>query len=143
MDLTLAILKPDCIKKKLIGKVIDFIESKGFRIICMKMVHLNRREAKEFYAIHREHSFFNDLISFMTSGPCIPMVLEKKNAVSEFRRVIGATNPKEAEKGTLRELFADNVQENIIHGSDSTENSKKEIAFFFTQTQIIDNIENK
>lgn len=137
MDLTLAILKPDCVRRKLTGKAIDFIESKGFETLCMKKVKLDRAQAEAFYAIHKGKNFFNDLILFMTSGPCIPMVLQKEEAVTEFREIIGATDPKKAKKGTLRKLYADNVQENIIHGSDSMENAKKEIAFFFPLTEII------
>ena len=142
MSLTLAILKPDCIKRKLIGKVIDFIESKGFRIVCMKMIRMNRNQAEAFYDIHKGRPFFSDLIRFMTSGSCIPMVLEKKDAVAEFRKIIGATDPDKAEEGTLRRYYADNVQENIVHGFDSLESSKKEIAFFFSPTQIIENLED-
>jgi len=136
-DLTLAILKPDCVRRKLTGKVIDFIESKGFQIISMKKVKLDRAQAEAFYAIHKNKNFFNDLVLFMTSGPCIPMVLQKNEAVTEFREIIGNTDPKNAKEGTLRRLYADNIQENAIHGSDSVENAKKEIAFFFPLIEII------
>lgn len=137
MNLTLAILKPDCVKRKLTGKAIDFIESNGFQIISMKKIKLDRAQAEAFYAIHKSKNFFNDLIMFMTSGPCIAMVLKKNEAVSEFREIIGSTDPKNAKEGTLRRLYADNVQENVIHGSDSVENAKKEIAFFFPLIEII------
>ncbi|RKY55411.1 MAG: nucleoside-diphosphate kinase [Candidatus Neomarinimicrobiota bacterium] len=136
-DLTLAILKPDCVRRKLTGKVIDFIESKGFQIISMKKVKLDRAQAEAFYAIHKNKNFFNDLVLFMTSGPCIPMILQKNEAVTEFREIIGNTDPKNAKEGTLRRLYADNIQENAIHGSDSVENAKKEIAFFFPLIEII------
>jgi len=137
VNLTLAILKPDCVRRKLTGKAIDFIESKGFQIISMKKVKLDRAQAEAFYAIHKSKNFFNDLILFITSGPCIAMVLKKDEAVSEFREIIGSTDPKNAKEGTLRRLYADNVQENVIHGSDSVENAKKEIAFFFPLIEII------
>ena len=139
MDLTLAILKPDCVRRNLIGKSIDFIQSKGFRIICMKMLRLSQNQAEGFYAVHKERPFFNDLIEFMTSGTCVPMVIGKENAIQEFRDVIGATDPAKAKEGTLRNMYADNVQENIVHGSDSDENAKKEIAFFFSLGEIIKN----
>ncbi len=137
MDLTLAILKPDCVRRKLTGKAIDFIESKGFQIISIKKVKLDKAQAEAFYAIHKSKNFFADLIRFMTSGPCIPMVLKKDKAVTEFREIIGSTDPKNAKEGTLRRLYADNVQENVIHGSDSIESAKKEIAFFFSLIEII------
>ncbi len=136
---TLAILKPDCIQKGLVGKVIDHLISKDFRIVAMKMTRLNRESAGEFYAVHKERSFYSDLLDFMTECEVIPIVLEKENAVSELRKVIGATDPAEAEEGTVRKLYADNKQNNIIHASDSDENAKIEIAFFFSKKDIIDN----
>lgn len=137
MNKTLAILKPDCIGRNLTGKVIDFILSNGFYIRAIKMIHLTKIEAEEFYAIHKGKPFFNDLISFMTSGPCIPLVLEKNNAVQSFRETIGATDPSKAADNTLRKLYAESIQRNTVHGSDSDKNSQKEIAFFFSLMEIM------
>ncbi len=136
---TLAILKPDCVQKQLIGKVIDHLLNAGFRIVAMKMTHLSRESAGEFYAVHKERPFYPDLIDFMTESEVVPMILEKENAVADLRETIGATDPAEAEEGTVRKLYAENKQNNIIHASDSEENAKIEIAFFFSQKEIIDN----
>ena len=100
------------------------------------MIHMNEREAGGFYAVHRERPFFNDLVEFMTSGPCVPMVLEKDNAVADFRKLIGATNPEQAEEGTVRKLYAESIQNNAIHGSDSDENALIEASYFFSQLEI-------
>jgi len=135
---TLAILKPDCVRKNLIGQVIEKITEAGFEIKALKMVKLTKDTAGGFYEVHKERPFFNDLLNFMTSGPCVPMVLEKENAVAEFRKLIGATNPEEAEEGTIRKLFADNVEQNIVHGSDSDENAAKEIAHFFSRKELLE-----
>ncbi|MCK4715804.1 MAG: nucleoside-diphosphate kinase [Candidatus Marinimicrobia bacterium] len=137
MNKTLAILKPDCIGRNLTGKVIDFILFNGFCIRAIKMIHLTKVEAEGFYAIHKGKPFFNELINFMTSGTCIPMVLEKNNAVQSFRETIGATDPSKAADNTLRKLYAESVQRNIVHGSDSDKNSQKEIAFFFSLMEIM------
>ena len=136
---TLAILKPDCVQKGLIGKVIDHLLTAGFRIIAMKMTHLTRESAGEFYAVHKERPFYPELLDFMTECEVVPMILEKENAVADLRNVIGATDPAEAEAGTIRKLYADNKQNNIIHASDSDENSTIESAFFFSTKEIIDN----
>ncbi|MBL7067030.1 MAG: nucleoside-diphosphate kinase [Candidatus Marinimicrobia bacterium] len=136
MNKTLAILKPDCTGRNLTGKVIDFILSNGFCIRAMKMVHLTKVEAEGLYAIHKGKPFFSELINFMTSGPCIPMVLEKNDAVQSFRETIGATDPSKAADNTLRKLYAESVQRNIVHGSDSDKNAQKEIAFFFSLMEI-------
>ncbi|MEW6506898.1 MAG: nucleoside-diphosphate kinase [Bacteroidota bacterium] len=135
---TLAILKPDCVRKELIGKVISQIQSAGFRILGLKMVRLTEDTAKGFYEVHKERQFFKDLISYMTSGPCLPIVLEKENAVEEFRKLIGATDPAKAEEGTIRKLYAENIQENIVHGSDSNENAMKEISHFFSRRELLE-----
>jgi len=137
LERTLAILKPDCVKKNLIGAVISHITESGFRIISMRQILLTAATAEGFYDVHRERPFFNDLVSFMSSGPCVPIVLEKENAVADFRRVIGATDPLEAEAGTVRKLYADSKGENIIHGSDSVENAKIEISYFFSSRDLI------
>ncbi|MEW6195099.1 MAG: nucleoside-diphosphate kinase [Bacteroidota bacterium] len=135
---TLAILKPDCVRKNLIGKVISHIQDAGFKVRAMKMVKLTPDAAKGFYEVHKERPFFNDLITYMTSGPCVPIALEKENAVEDFRKLIGATDPKNANEGTIRKLYADNIQENIVHGSDSNENAAKEISHFFSRKEILE-----
>lgn len=139
MSRTLAILKPDCVRKNLIGKVISHIQDAGFKILAMKMIHLTEDSAKGFYEIHKERPFFNELIAYMTSGPCVPIALEKENAVEDFRKIIGATDPAKAEEGTIRKLYAENIQENIVHGSDSDENAAKEISHFFSRKEILEN----
>jgi nucleoside-diphosphate kinase len=136
---TLTILKPDCVQKRLIGKVIDHLLNAGFKIVAMKMLHLTRQSAGEFYAVHKERPFFPDLLDFMTESEVVPMILEKDNAITDLRKTIGATDPAEAEEGTVRKLYAENKQNNIIHASDSEENAKIEISFFFSQKEIIDN----
>jgi nucleoside-diphosphate kinase len=136
---TLTILKPDCVQKGLVGKVIDHLLSAGFRIVALKMTRLSRASAGEFYAVHKERPFYPDLLDFMTECEVVPMILEKENAVTELRKVIGATDPAEAEEGTVRKLYAENKQNNIIHASDSDENAEIESAFFFSKKDIIDN----
>jgi len=136
---TLAILKPDCVRKNLIGEVIRRIQEAGFNIRALKMVRLNQREAEGFYAVHSERPFFGELTTFMSSGPCVPIVLEKNNAVADFRALIGATNPAEADEGTIRKAFADSVGENMVHGSDSAENGSMEANYFFPEHTIVNN----
>lgn len=137
MERTLAILKPDCVRKNLIGEVITHITKAGFRIVAMRMVQLSEATAGGFYEVHRERPFFADLVKFMSSGPCVPIALEKENAVADFRTVIGATDPAEAAEGTVRKLYADSKGENIVHGSDSVENARIEISYFFTGSELI------
>lgn len=139
VERTLAILKPDCVRKNLIGEVIRRIQEAGFTIVAMKLTRLTKETAGGFYAVHRERPFFDELVDFMSSGPCVPMVLEKENAVEDFRKLIGATNPAQAEEGTIRRFFADSVGENIVHGSDSVENGKIEAAYFFAESEIVAN----
>ncbi len=136
MEQTLSIIKPDAVAKGVIGKILDRFESNGLRIAAMKKVQLSRKDAQEFYAVHKERPFFNDLVDFMISGPVVVSVLEGENAVAKNRELMGATNPKEAEPGTIRADFAENIDANAVHGSDSLENAKKEIAFFFSQREI-------
>lgn len=136
---TLAIIKPDAIQNRLTGKIIGHILDSGFDIIAMKKIHISVAEAKEFYEIHKEKPFYSDLVSFMTSGPCVVLTLQKEEAVETWRNSIGATDPSEASPGTIRNLYADNVQNNAVHGSDSDENAIKEIAFFFSTNEIITN----
>jgi len=137
IERTLTILKPDCVRKELTGEVIQRIQKAGFSIVAMKMVRLTETTAGGFYAVHRERPFFADLVQFMSSGPCVPMILEKENAVADFRRLIGATNPEEAEQGTIRAEFADSLSENIVHGSDSVENGRLEAAYFFSESEVV------
>lgn len=139
VERTLTILKPDCVRKELIGEVTRRIQEAGFKIVAMKMTRLTRDTAGGFYAVHKERPFYDELCEFMSSGPCVPMILEKANAIEDFRKLIGATNPEEANEGTIRAEFADSVGENIIHGSDSVENGKKEAAFFFTEAEVVAN----
>lgn len=136
---TLAILKPDCIRRNLAGKVLDNLLDAGFKIVALKMVKLTKETAGEFYAVHNERPFYNDLLVFMTETKVIPIILEKQNAVTELRKTIGATDPAEAEDGTIRKLYAENKQNNIIHASDSVENANIEISFFFSAKEIIEN----
>ena len=135
---TLAILKPDCVRKNLIGKVVSQIQEAGFKVSGLKMVHLTQDSAKGFYEVHSERPFFNDLIAYMTSGPCVPIALEKENSVEDFRKLIGATDPTKAAEGTIRKLYAESIQENIVHGSDSDENAAKEISHFFTRKELLE-----
>ncbi len=139
VERTLTILKPDCVRKELIGDVTRMIQKAGFKIRAMKLIKLSLAEAEGFYAVHRARPFFGELTEFMSSGPCVPMVLEKENAVADFRTLIGATNPAQAAEGTIRKLFADSVGENIIHGSDSAENAGIEAAYFFPEYEIVSN----
>ena len=136
-NMTLAIIKPDAVGKRFTGKIIDHILSTGFDIAAMKKIHMTTEEAQGFYAVHKERPFFNDLVEFMTSGSCIIAALKKENAVEAWRETIGATNPVEADEGTIRKLYAESVQNNAVHGSDSDENAVKEIAFFFSSDEIL------
>ena len=137
MQQTLSIIKPDAVKKNVIGKIIDRFESNGLRIAAMKKVQLSKKDAEQFYAVHSERPFFADLVEFMTSGPVVVMVLEGEDAVAKNRQLMGATNPKEAEPGTIRADFADSIDANAVHGSDSLENAKIEIEFFFARREIL------
>jgi len=140
---TLAILKPDCVQRNLIGKVIDHLLDAGFKIIAMKMTRLDRLSAAEFYAVHKERPFYPNLLDFMTESEVVPMILEKENAVAELRKTIGNTDPAEADEGTVRKRFAENKQNNIIHASDSTENARHESSFFFSKKEILNNQTSK
>jgi nucleoside-diphosphate kinase len=137
VERSLAILKPDCVRKHLQGEVIARIQKAGFKILSMKQVCLTKETAGAFYAVHKGRPFYDGLVEFMSSGACMPLALEKENAVSDFRKLIGATDPKEAADGTIRKLFADNKGENIVHGSDSPENGKIEVAFFFSERELV------
>ena len=133
---TLSIIKPDAVAKNLIGKIYSKFEENGLKIIAAKMKHLSLAEAAGFYAVHRERPFFNDLVKFMTSGPVIIQVLEGVNAVEKHRDVMGATDPKKAAAGTIRAEFANSIDENAVHGSDSQENAAIEISYFFSYTEL-------
>ena len=136
---TFAIIKPDAVKNGYTGKIYDRILQAGFNILSAKLLKMTNEQAEGFYNVHRERPFFNDLVAFMTSGPCMVLALEKSNAVAAWRETIGATNPDEAKENTIRKDFASNVQENAVHGSDSDENAEKEIAFFFTDAELLTN----
>ena len=130
-NITFTMLKPDSVSKGNIGKIIDKIIQDGFKIIAMKYTRLSTEDASKFYSIHSERPFFGDLISYITSGPIVAAVLKKENAVEDFRKLIGSTNPEEAEEGTIRKKYASSIEANAIHGSDSDENAQIEIDFFF------------
>ena len=136
MESTLSIIKPDAVAKNVIGKIVDRFESNGLRIAAMKKIQLSEADAKAFYAVHASRPFYGELVSFMISGPVVVMVLEGKDAVAKNRDLMGATNPKEAAKGTIRADFAQSIDANAVHGSDSLENAKNEIAFFFAAREI-------
>jgi nucleoside-diphosphate kinase len=136
MDRTLAIIKPDAIQGRRAGKILANLEGAGFRIRALRMARLSEAEAGEFYAVHRERPFYPSLVRFMTSGPVIPLVLEAEGAVARLRQVIGATDPAQAEEGTIRKLYAESKERNAIHASDSPENAALEIAFFFTGQEL-------
>ena len=134
---TLAIVKPDAFGAGKAGKILAHIEAAGFKIVAARVTHLSDAEAGEFYAVHRERPFYGSLTKFMTSGPCMPVVLEKADAVAAFRKTIGATDPAEAEAGTIRKLFAESKERNAIHASDSDENAQRESRFFFSDTELL------
>ncbi len=136
MEQTLSIIKPDAVAKNVIGEIYTRFEKADLKIIKAMMVHLSKEEAEGFYAVHKERPFFNDLVSFMTSGPVMVQVLEGENAVSRHREIMGATNPKEADAGTIRADFAETIDANAVHGSDSLESAAREIAYFFEANEI-------
>ena len=136
IERTISIIKPDAVSKNVIGKIYDRFERNGLKIVAAKMKHLTREEAKAFYAVHKERPFFNDLVAFMVSGPVMVQVLEGENAVAKHREIMGATNPENALEGTIRKDFANDTSENAVHGSDSLENAKIEIDFFFNPEEI-------
>ena len=137
MERTFAIIKPDAVERNLIGKILERIESNGFRIAAMKKIQLSKAQAEGFYYVHKERPFFGSLTEFMCSGPVVLLVLEKEGAISAWRDLMGATNPEEAGAGTIRKDFALNIEKNSTHGSDSAENAVFEISYFFSATEII------
>ncbi len=136
LERTISIIKPDAVAKNVIGQIYARFEQAGLKVVAAKMKQLSRQEAEGFYAVHRERPFFNALVEFMASGPVMIQVLEGENAVAKNRELMGATNPKDAEKGTIRADFADSIDANAVHGSDSQENAAIEIAYFFPQTDV-------
>ena len=134
---TLAIIKPDAFGAGKAGKIIAHLEGQGFAVRAARVMRLTSAQAEEFYAVHRERPFYRSLVTFMTSGPCLPLVLEKANAVTAYRDAIGATDPAEAKPGTVRELFAESKERNAVHGSDSDENAEREARFFFSDTELL------
>jgi len=139
IERTLAILKPDCVRKHLQGAVLARLQKAGFRVLGMKMIRLSPIAAGAFYGVHRGKPFYDGLVAFMSSGACMPVALEKENAVADFRTLIGATDPKDAAPGTIRKDYADSKGENIVHGSDSPENGTIEVAFFFSEKELAEN----
>ena len=136
---TFAIIKPDAVRNGNTGKIYDRILKADFKILCAKLLRMTIGQAEGFYAIHKKRPFFNELTEFMSSGACMVLALEKDDAVNQWRKTIGATNPDDADLGTIRKDFATNVQENAVHGSDSNENAEKEIGFFFSHSELIAN----
>ena len=136
VEQTLSIIKPDATERNLIGKIVARFEEEGLNPVAMRMVHLSEKEAQGFYAVHSDKPFFDELVEFMTRSPVVVMALEGENAIKRNREIMGATNPDDADEGTLRALYADSIGENKVHGSDSPENAKKEINYFFSDVQV-------
>ena len=137
MERTFAIIKPDAVERNLIGKILERIESNGFKIAGMKKTQLSKKEAQGFYYVHKERPFFDSLTEFMCSGPVVLLVLEKENAITAWRDLMGATNPEDAKEGTIRKDFALNIEKNSTHGSDSAENAAYELSYFFSETEVL------
>jgi nucleoside-diphosphate kinase len=140
LERTLSIIKPDAVGKNVIGKIISRFEDANLQVVAARMAQLSRAQAEGFYEVHKERPFFKDLVSFMISGPVLIQVLQGENAVAKNREIMGATNPKDAAPGTVRKDFADSIDENAVHGSDSLENAKNEIAFFFKAEEVCDRV---
>jgi nucleoside-diphosphate kinase len=134
---TLAIIKPDALGSAKAGEIVAHLEGAGFRIVAARVLHLSSAQAEAFYEVHRERPFFPSLTKFMTSGPCMPMILEREDAVAALRETIGATDPAEAAQGTVRKLYAESKERNAIHASDSDENAERETSFFFSEAEVI------
>jgi len=135
--ITFAIIKPDAVKNNYVGKIYNHILEKKFKILSAKLIKMSKFQAEQFYLVHKDRPFYEELTSFMSSGKCMVLALEKENAVESWRNVIGATNPEEAKDGTIRKLYASSLGENAVHGSDSNENAEKEITFFFCKSELI------
>jgi len=136
MERTLAIIKPDAVSKNVAGEIIAMIQKAGFKILGMKQTKLSVAQAQAFYEIHKERPFYHDLVAYMTSGPVVPIALEKDNAVNDYRKLIGSTNPANADEGTVRKLYGESIERNAVHGSDSPENGIIEVNFFFSRAEI-------
>ena len=136
IEKTLSILKPEAVARNLTGKINAMLEDAGFKIVAQKMIHMSKEKAQGFYIVHKERPFYDELTTYMSSAPVVVQVLEKENAVEDYRRIMGATDPKKADEGTIRAKYALSVGENSVHGSDSLENAKTEIAYFFTDDEI-------
>ena len=137
MDHTFSIIKPDAVRRNLIGHINQIIEKAGLKIIASKKMYLTKQQAETFYSVHKERPFFNSLVEFMTSGPVQVQVLEGSDAVASYRKIMGATNPDDAEEGTIRKLYAESIEANSVHGSDSVENANIEINFFFSGSELV------
>jgi nucleoside-diphosphate kinase len=137
MERTLCIVKPDAVRSSNVGNIISMIQSAGFTILGMKQISISTKVAGEFYAVHRDRPFYAELVNFMSGGPIVPIALQKNNAVADWRTLIGATDPAEADEGTIRKKYAANKGENAVHGSDSVENGRIEVAFFFAEQELI------
>lgn len=137
VERTFSIIKPNAVKKNLIGKIEAMIEDAGLRIVAMKRIHMTRAQAEGFYHVHAARPFFNDLTAFMSSGPCVVQVLEGENAIARYREIMGATDPAKAAEGTIRKLYGENVEANSTHGSDAPDTAAFEIAYFFSQLEIV------
>ena len=137
VERTLMLVKPDAVRRNLEGKIIAHVQEKGFKLIGLKKLKLTKEQAEKFYYVHKERPFFGELTDFMSSGPIVAMVWEGENAISVIREIMGATNPEEAEEGTLRKLYGTNIGENAVHGSDSIESAKYEIPFFFSELELV------
>lgn len=137
MEQTLSIIKPNAVKKNVLGKILSKFEENGLEVVAIKKIKLNQSDAKKFYAEHKDRAFFGELVEFMTSGSVVVIVLEGENAVAKNREIMGATNPKDAAPGTIRAEFGDGIEANAVHGSDSLESAKREVAFFFSKREIL------
>ena len=137
IERTFSIIKPDATKRNLTGKIVDRFESNGLRIVASKRIHMTREQAGEFYGVHKERPFYNDLVDFMISGPVVVQVLEGENAIAKNREIMGATNPAEADEGTIRKDFAESIDANSVHGSDAPETAAEEIKFFFSDDELV------
>ncbi len=137
MERTLGIIKPDAVSKGYSGKILSIVEENGFNIVGLKKIKMTKEKAEGFYYVHKERPFFDSLTNFMSEGPIIVMVLEKRNAIADWRKLMGATNPENAEEGTLRKMFAENIERNAVHGSDSPESARYEISYFFNALELV------
>ena len=142
MELSLSIIKPDAVKRNLIGEINSLIEKNNIKIVAQRMMHLSLTDAQGFYYVHKERAFFNDLCEYMTSGPIVVQVLQGKSVINKYRKLMGATNPANADDGTIRKAYGLTVEENSVHGSDSKENAKIEINYFFSSREIFDQLDH-